>query len=526
VEEGSQAGVSPPSIDVSAYAAELQRLSRRLSDTSVRPWRELVDRGLAAAWEQRDAVGLASMVQLIGGILDAGGRLYQAVAETDHALAMAGPDPSAVAMLQAIRACFLAATGQVEAAREAIALADAAREQALAPIVVNKSRAHCAVARMMALGEIRAVDVEATMSLPAAEARDSDLLVLGSYYIPFRVAHGQWFATRPWLRSFRLAAQVAGHPWRVGDAAVFELADAAVSQPLRMPATTEVPRWNWLANWRLQALRCRAATLSRSEAAAATAELALGRARLRAGSVDLDNIGGLEAFVRAQQNPSVRVPVPDPPAQAHLLNLASVLAGAEAVAIGGSQAEAARWLDWLERSLPTRVRTCLEWPVARARVQALVALRAGAAGTARTLLSSAVTWAAAAEYPAELGIAEVQLGELGQHHSSPSQEARWRRVRTQGWDRLHGLGIDPTPHAYIVAEASIATRGQRIMPALTAREVEILALLAEGHTYRQVAARLGIAAPTVQTVAHRCYQKLAASGRARAVQAARDLNIL
>jgi DNA-binding CsgD family transcriptional regulator len=54
----------------------------------------------------------------------------------------------------------------------------------------------------------------------------------------------------------------------------------------------------------------------------------------------------------------------------------------------------------------------------------------------------------------------------------------------------------------------------------------VLALLAAGKTYKDTARELSIAAPTVQTLAHRAYEKLGVSGRDAAVVEAKRLGVL
>jgi len=58
---------------------------------------------------------------------------------------------------------------------------------------------------------------------------------------------------------------------------------------------------------------------------------------------------------------------------------------------------------------------------------------------------------------------------------------------------------------------------------LTARERQILALIAEGSTNRQVAARLGIAETTVENHLRSIYRKLGVTNRMSAVMRALQL---
>jgi DNA-binding CsgD family transcriptional regulator len=61
---------------------------------------------------------------------------------------------------------------------------------------------------------------------------------------------------------------------------------------------------------------------------------------------------------------------------------------------------------------------------------------------------------------------------------------------------------------------------RRVAPALTNREREILALLADGLGNKQIAARLGISTSTVKTHLEVSFEKLGVTSRAEAVAAA------
>jgi DNA-binding NarL/FixJ family response regulator len=61
---------------------------------------------------------------------------------------------------------------------------------------------------------------------------------------------------------------------------------------------------------------------------------------------------------------------------------------------------------------------------------------------------------------------------------------------------------------------------------LTPRERQILPLLAQGHTNRQIAARLQLATGTVKSYVERLLQKLSASSRAEAAARAATWGLL
>ena len=516
----------PADFNVSSYAEELQRAARQLARGDPGRWREVVDRGLAEAYRQQDAIGLASLVHLIASFLDADGRLEEAVAEIRQALVLAGNDQAAVAMLEAARGCFLAATGDVAAAQEAVARAERAHAATGLPLALSRSKLHCAVVRLMTLAIDKTDELDRLLAMDPSEATDSDMLVAMSYYVPFLLARGERAAAHAWIRGFGAAAEAAQHEYRISDALTFERAEAAISGPLDLPSLEGMPRWNWLGRWRLQALRLRASLLRRDFQVVEEELAGLMRARRRAGSAKLDEIDGFEANVRANRDGELAPLTVPLPRSVHLLNIASILAGAEAVAIAGTQAEAARWLGWMGQELPPHIQTAIEWPVSRARAQGLVALRAGDLRAARHWLEDAIRWTERAAYPLERALAQVQLAELLHDRGSPRQEAVRNAVRGEGWSALRAFGIDPAVHAYVVARASSGEPTTSLDPGLTPREAEVLGLLAEGLTYKAIAARMGVAWPTVQVLVHRCYEKLGVSGRWAAVQYARELGIL
>lgn len=61
---------------------------------------------------------------------------------------------------------------------------------------------------------------------------------------------------------------------------------------------------------------------------------------------------------------------------------------------------------------------------------------------------------------------------------------------------------------------------------LSAREMEVLALLAEGYSNQEIASHLVVALSTVKTHVHHVYAKIQAPDRLRAVTRARALGLL
>jgi LuxR family maltose regulon positive regulatory protein len=69
-------------------------------------------------------------------------------------------------------------------------------------------------------------------------------------------------------------------------------------------------------------------------------------------------------------------------------------------------------------------------------------------------------------------------------------------------------------------------RPSSLMEPLSDRELEVLQLIAEGLTNKEIAVRIHISLGTVKVHAHNIYSKLGVNGRTQAVAKARTLNIL
>ncbi len=79
------------------------------------------------------------------------------------------------------------------------------------------------------------------------------------------------------------------------------------------------------------------------------------------------------------------------------------------------------------------------------------------------------------------------------------------------------LVIDPNLVVVLADELSTAKQRDRKAETLTGREIEILQLLAFGHTNRDIAGKLFISPDTVKTHLEHIYQKLGATDRTAAV---------
>ena len=87
-------------------------------------------------------------------------------------------------------------------------------------------------------------------------------------------------------------------------------------------------------------------------------------------------------------------------------------------------------------------------------------------------------------------------------------------------DAQNNMPSDPN------AEQRSRLPGQAAVRILSNRETEILHLLAEGLSNKEIASRLYIATETVKTHVQNVYRKLDAKGRLAAVIAARTLGLI
>jgi DNA-binding NarL/FixJ family response regulator len=91
------------------------------------------------------------------------------------------------------------------------------------------------------------------------------------------------------------------------------------------------------------------------------------------------------------------------------------------------------------------------------------------------------------------------------------------RVGGGGHGDGDGDGAGPTP---------VETAAARAMPPLSPRERQVLALLAHGHTNREIAAHLTLSVKTIETHRARLSDKLGLHNRADLVRLALELGLL
>lgn len=491
-----------------------------------RSWRDFVEKALGEAYAQADLSALSRVVQLLVNLLESEGRFEDALHEIDAALVVARPDPGAAASLKALKASMLIAGGSLAA----VALAEEAAEGArlhLAGTPRLKALVLCEIVRLQAL-EAPTQDLEAVLADSVSEHGGLDQLFVLSWLIPYYAARGETDRAFPLVRTIRALARAQRATFREADVLVFERWIAAIHGA--PPPSDELPgplQANTLAGWRMAALSLTAAVTRRDREAMDQGLRRLLRAKLtlRSDTGSVDNWAALESASTGTW--PVGSAAPKPPASVTLSSLASALVGASAVALAGRAEDAAEWLAWISRLRRRGIRSSLEFPVAAQRLEGLLAVRAGMPAVGRRHLELAREWAELAGYVVEEPIAHLQSlelqGKLFRKHSCQKDAA----VELRGVEeQLLALGLDPVPYLFTVHKSWDAAGSRSRTGLLTTREVQVLAELAHGVTYKQAAATLGIAWPTVQTVAHHVYQKLGVSNRVQAVDEGRRLGLL
>lgn len=90
------------------------------------------------------------------------------------------------------------------------------------------------------------------------------------------------------------------------------------------------------------------------------------------------------------------------------------------------------------------------------------------------------------------------------------------------------LAAFPQTESTISAQISISTPNYRppMVEPLSEREIEVLQLIAAGHSNKEIAQMLYLSQGTIKVHAHNIYSKLGVNGRTQAVAKARELGIL
>lgn len=505
--------------------AEAWHLLRTHADELPDFWTRVYRNGLGAAFRQgdpRSGVGLAIFAALS---LEHQGKPESAIAHLDDALAVFTSDRAARARLLSRRAMFEAICGTGSAAQS---LAQARRG-------IDGLGAEDAFDLDVYTAVVRAILLEpdcvtlAERNIAAAEDAAAMTLAEGMKPWVLTAMHAFGMAERSaiWITSLGAHAEVAGDRFRRADFASLDFA-ARIRAQIGEPdeeALAAAPR-NTIARWRVTVSRLYLGLLQRDRAKADAAIAALVDVSHRMNPAWGAGVPLYRAARDAWFEEGGDAPFPAPPAVVSAVTLPAALAGLNASSQAGSQDDAVLWRRWADERLPSHIQSSLPWPVSVDRLIALSDVRMGRPENAKRRFERAARWSEANGYPIERAITLVQLSELATLAALPTTRERWQELRRRGRAELNQLGIDPDPLAYQVARALALGRTSELTPKLTPREIEVLSLLARGHTHREVGAALGISWRTAQVHAAGAYAKLDATSRITAVSRARELGLL
>lgn len=475
-------------------------------------WRAAYDSVLAAALDVRAFDDFVEVVEVGINRLDARGRFVDVVALIDSALALIGDRrPDFRMRLLGMRATFERALGRTTAAFRTLEAAELARSCATDEVAIRRfdvDRAVCSLSGLTA--EVGATERLVGACISADDHAHASLLV--SWLAALCLARGQPSRARWWVQVLRAASEKQGHIWRAADAASLQHAiDARTYRGLSAGSSCEVGH-NWVALRRLVILDLHAALIRRdfSTADACVDKLAKVRRSSPAQRAGEEAFAALASTYRGTPMIPTR-----PPEYVGLENLGAILAGAEAAALGGSAELAETWRNWLGANVPAEIVTAAEWPTSRARIEGLLALRAGDEAAALRHLATAAASADAEHYEIEADICRVQVAEL----TRSSQE------RAEAWHRLRTAGIDGAAVGYWVASSLSSGRAHR-RAGVTSRELDVLRLAAGGLTSKEVGERLGLSPRTVSNHLQDIYEKLGAHSRVEALGLARAAGLI
>jgi len=514
--------------DVSAYANRAREVFRTIKPLTTETWTAIYERGVQAALAHRDMSGLITLVSLVSSLrLEVEGRLDDAFAHVGFALSMAAEMPDETVAVLSRRAPFEAVAGDLDVARATVAQAAELLPRVVSEAAIVEYRAAAAAIACIGLDADHVEEALANLAAVQRGGSNRNATFVISWLAPLLFAVGRWRDAMPWVQTMRVISEAEAHPWRVADAELFTAAAAAMPRAPELGSLHEpaLAAGNWLASWRARAIELHWTLLAGDTAAAREAVRQIEVLQPRAYPGFLDGAPLFRAVAAAWSAPHADIELPQP-VQVTVMNLGAAFAGMEAVAIAGSQRHAAAWLRWSETAIPAEVVTAAEWPASRDRLRGLLALRAGDVRAGIRSLRRATRWAERTGYEIEAAVTLLQLAEASSLVETGIAERLWRRWRQDAWARLEQLGVQPTAIAYFASAAVAVGTRDGATSKLSPREVEVLALLAEGLTYREAAARLGTQWRTVQTQATRIYSKLGVRGRVEAITAARQHGIL
>lgn len=517
-------------VDPSAYA-NLVRQALRSSPLIAREFlQQTYEKGLQEAYATRTPGALGKVALMGAEQLNAVGEQAGAIARLDQAAQMSVDDPISRARILGMRAAWQAFSSDPLGAPSILIQArEALPREADTETTVGLEN-HAAIISLV-LFEDDAPE-KATAAVSVARSNEFDWMASATMVLLIGTLASSPDVNQAiaWADALHGYAASLPHPAREFDATVAQLALRARRRLEAPPAELdEVGRstFNNTARWRLAVLRLYSEAIRGSQETALAAASALERRQSEINSGYTVASAGFGAFVEAHFG-SGAVPSLAVPESASALMVSGALASAEAVAVGGSQSVAADWLRWFETELPAAVVSSLEWPSCRRRVEGLLLLRLGREREAVTRLQDGVRCCEERGDDIQEAIGRVQLSEALLRGSTASMlpAAHARSLREVGVEKLRSLDIDPIPFAYAASRTFLRDEQLPERGGLTPREAQVLGRLAQGMTYREIGADLGINSRTVGVHASHCYEKLGVRNRVEAVKLAQDLGIV
>ena len=518
-------------VGASAYA-NLVREAFRIAPSITRELlQETYEEGLEEAYSTRGSGALAKVAQMGSEQLNAVGDHAGALARLNQALQMAGADRGAQAQILAARAGWEVFSEQPSVAQLTLAqAAEVLPPDADAETVIGVDAVSATVA--LVLLQPGAID-SATDAISRARSNEFDSMASGLMVFLIAALGSSEDAPQAaaWADALHGYAASLPHPAREVDAAVAQVALRGrrhlEAPPIELDEAAD-RTFNNYASWRLRTARLYTQITLDDSVGAAESSAALSAMRAEINSGYAVAADGFAAAVQAQFGAGAVTNVGAPRSEPTLLMIAGALASAEATAVAGSQSAAADWLHWFETRLPASVTSSLEWPSCRQRVEGLLLLRLGREREAITRLQAAIGCCDARGDAIQAAIGRVQLSEALLRGSTASMipMTHARTLQQTGADQLRRLGVAPVPFAYAASQTFLREEQMPERGGLTPREAQVLGRLANGMTYREIGADLGINSRTVGVHASHCYEKLGVRNRVEAVKLAQELGVV
>ena len=484
-------------------------------------WHRFTEEILFEAQVKGDFDGLVEISQFTSLVLEAEGRYEDIAPEIDHTLERVPDGSVAAAAMLTLKASVLGVMGNSGGAAEA--------HNAAGEIFEGLDTA--AHHKWLALHEgTRCLLLQPPSDrLPALmaceEGSQEGLLVLLNWRIPFLVANGApREETDVLVAQFERAATGASYLHRQADAMWFEAWRAAVSSAEHPSSGANSP--NRFSEWRLACLRLYTATLRRDAGLAEASLEGLTMACRALGPMAGRSLECWSELVRAVFRPTQQAFRERPPTStATLLTVASGLVASMAAALSGTRADARVWQAWIARIGKMGVKSSVQFPVSRKRVEALLLLRMGRSLRARRLLASAVRESLASGVVIEAAIARVQWAEVSTAIMR-APRASWEAKADGSRRALLSAGVDPEPTLADVRRLLGHSVAGEPCPSITSREIEILRLITDGYTNREIAGELELGLSSVNRHVSYIYAKLGVFSRSQASRAAHSRGLV